>query len=110
MRAKQLIELGHLTVISDRESAVHTIRLVGELDLATADAVQDDLVRVEAGDVTSIVLNLSRPDVHRLDRHPAALRRRHPLALGLRPPHRGGTAVKRALQLAGLENHLPFAD
>ncbi len=59
LRSSELIELGQLTLRSEREGVVHTIGLIGELDLATADDVQAELERVEATDASSIVLDLS---------------------------------------------------
>ena len=50
---------GKLTVRSDREGAVHTIQVEGELDLATAERLERELTRAEATDVLSIVLDLS---------------------------------------------------
>jgi anti-sigma B factor antagonist len=112
LRAHQVIELGDLSMTSERQGAVHSICLVGELDLASADAVQDELMRVEAGDADSIVLDLSgltfidSTGIRLL--YSAAVRSRADadrLAL-----LRGGPAVQRALQLTALVDHLPFAD
>ena len=50
LRAAQLIKLGELSMSSEREGDVHSICLFGELDLATAEAVERELERVEATD------------------------------------------------------------
>lgn len=112
LRARQLIELGELMVTSEREGAVYSIGLSGELDLATADAVHDELMRVEASDADSIVVDLSgltfidstglRVIVSAASRSRAGANRLTLL--------RGGAAVQRAVVLTGLESHLPFAD
>ncbi|MEA2181777.1 MAG: hypothetical protein QOF69_962, partial [Solirubrobacteraceae bacterium] len=47
LRAAQLIELGALTISSEREGDIQAVGLSGELDLATADALQRELERVE---------------------------------------------------------------
>jgi anti-sigma B factor antagonist len=110
LRAHQVIELGDLRVTSERQGAVHSICLIGELDLASADAVQDELIRVEAGDADSIVVDLSgltfidSTGIRLL--YSAAVRSRAERFALLR----GGPAVQRALQLTGLNDHLPFAD
>lgn len=58
-RGDRMLGLGELSIDSDREGGVHAIRLTGELDLATATALQRELDRAEAGDADPIVLDLS---------------------------------------------------
>lgn len=112
LRADQLIEFGDLTLTSKRQGTVHSICLCGELDLATADVVQDELTRVEGSDASSIVLDLSGLTFIdstgiRLLFSAAARSRAESERLTLL---RGGAAVQRALQLTALEDQLPFAD
>ncbi|MDQ3722060.1 MAG: STAS domain-containing protein [Actinomycetota bacterium] len=112
MRAHELVKLGDLTLTSEREGAVQSICLFGELDLATANAVHDELMRAEAGDASSVVVDLSGlrfidSTGIRLLVSAAARSRADSDRLALL---RGGAAVQRALQLTGLEDHLPFAD
>jgi anti-sigma B factor antagonist len=111
-RAEMLIDLGALTLRSEREGDVHTISLSGELDLATAADVQHELERVEATDAASIVLDLSKlafmdsTGVRLLVlAHARARADSNRLTL-----LRGGRAVQRILQLSGVETLLPFAD
>ncbi len=112
MRAHELVKLGDLTLTSEREGAVQSICLFGELDQATANAVHDELMRAEAGDASSVVVDLSGlrfidSTGIRLLVSAAARSRADSDRLALL---RGGAAVQRALQLTGLEDHLPFAD
>ena len=112
LRADQLIELGNLTLTSRREGDVYSICLSGELDLATAGAVDDELIRVESTDASSIVLDLSGVSFIdstgiRMLFSAAARARTDSGRLTLR---RGSAAVQRALQLSALEDQLPFAD
>ncbi|CAA9486762.1 MAG: hypothetical protein AVDCRST_MAG67-2181 [uncultured Solirubrobacteraceae bacterium] len=112
VRARDLVRLGDLTLTAEREGAVHSICLFGELDLANADAVQDELVRAEAGDADSILLDLSGVTFIdstgiRLLVSAAARSRADADRFVLL---RGGAAVQRVLQLTGLEDQLPFAD
>jgi anti-sigma B factor antagonist len=112
LRAHQLIKLGDLTLTSEREGAVHSICLFGELDLATANSVQDELTRVEASDADSIIVDLSGLTFIdstgiRLLYSAAARSRADSDRLALL---RGGVAVQRALQITALEDRLPFAD
>jgi anti-anti-sigma factor len=111
LRAQEVIELGQLTIVSDREDAVHTIALSGELDVGTADSVHDELERVEATDAGSIVVDLSgltfidSAGVHlivRADAHSRAHRNRLVLL-------RGPAAVQRVFHLTASEGRLAFA-
>jgi anti-sigma B factor antagonist len=103
---------GELTISSEREGDVHVIAVTGELDLATAAELEQELLRVEATDAESIVVDLaglrfmdstgirvmiaadarSRADSQRL----ALLR--------------GPDAVQRVFELTGVVDLLPFAD
>lgn len=111
-RAEVLTELGTLSMRSEREGDVHTLRLSGELDLATAPDVQRELEHVEATDAESIVLDLSEltfmdsTGVRLLvTAHARARADSNRLTL-----LRGGRAVQRILHLSGVEALLPFAD
>ena len=112
LRAHEVIQLGDLTLTSEREGVVHSICLFGELDLATADTVQDELTHVEASNADSIIIDLSGLTFIdstgiRLLYSAAARSRADCDRLTLL---RGGAAVQRALQLTALEDRLPFAD
>ncbi len=111
-RAQQVIELGALTMSSERNGPVHTLRLSGDLDLATTNRVEAELKRVEAGDARTIVIDLSNlafinsTGVHLLV--DAELRSRADAnGLTLR---RGSPTVQRVLQICGVETALPFSD
>ena len=111
-RAQQVIELGALTMSSTRNGPVHTLRLSGDLDLATTDRVEAELKRIEASDARTIVIDLSdlafinSTGVHLLV--DAELRSRADASgLTLR---RGSPTVQRVLQICGVETALPFAD
>ena len=111
-RAQQMIELGALSMSSERTGAVHTLRLSGDLDLATTNRVEAELKRVEAGDARTIVIDLSdltfinSTGVHLLV--DASLRSRAD-ATGL-TLLRGSPTVQRVLQICGVEPALPFTD
>ncbi len=111
-RAQQMIELGALSMSSERNGPVHTLRLSGDLDLATAKDVEAELKRVEAGDARTIVIDLSdltfinSSGVHLLV--DAELRSRAD-AKGL-SLLRGSGTVQRVLQICGVETALPFTD
>ena len=110
-RAVELLELGQLTMTSGREGDVHTIALTGELDLAAAGRVQDELERVEATDVLSIVIDLSgltfmdSTGVRLLVGAHARSRADSDRLMLLR----GSAGVQRVFELCGVDGLLPFA-
>lgn len=111
-RAAEPFGPGHFTMTSTRNGAEHVIRLFGELDLANADSVEEELVRVEASDVTSIVLDLSGLTFMdstgvRLILSADARSRAHANRLSLL---RGPRSVQRVLEISGVEQMLPFSD
>ncbi len=97
---------------SERQGDVHTIALVGELDLATTDAVQYELLEVEASDALSIVIDLAGLTFMDstglrllIAAHARSRADRHRLVL-----LRGPRSIQRVLELCGVERLLPFAD
>jgi anti-sigma B factor antagonist len=109
--AARLLELGQLTMLSEREGDVHTIALVGELDVAGASRVEQELQRAEATDVLAIVVDLSAltfmdsTGVHLLMNAQARSRADGARLMLLRGP----TAVQRVFELCGVHRLLPFA-
>ena len=103
---------GELTIRSERAGDVHTIALFGELDLATAGDVEQELQRVEAGDAASIVLDLSGLTFMdstgvRLLVNASTRSRTDNGRLRLL---RGPASVQRVMELSGVDELLPFAD
>ncbi len=97
---------------SERNGAVHTLRLSGELDLATTHRVEAELKRVEASGAQTIVIDLSdlsfinSTGVHLLvDAEARSRAQSNDLAL-----LRGSAAVQRVLEICGVEAALPFDD
>lgn len=104
--------VGLLTITTELNAGEHTIALMGELDLANADAVEAELERAAATDCRSIVLDLSQLEF--MDSSGVALLMRatqsaradsNRLAI-VRPPER----VMRVLHLTGAAELLPFVD
>jgi anti-anti-sigma factor len=108
---RRAVELGQLTMTSGREGDVHTIALIGELDLVGTPRVQDELERVEATDVVSIVVDLSgltfmdSTGVRLLVSAHARSRADSDRLTLLRGP----AGVQRVLELCGVDGLLPFA-
>jgi anti-sigma B factor antagonist len=111
-RAAWMFELGQLSMTSEREDDLHVIALFGELDLATANGVEQELLRVEATDAEAIVLDLAGLTFMdstgaRLVLQANARSRADSCRLTLL---RGPRAVQRVFELSGLVDLLPFAD
>ena len=107
-----LLELGELSVRSERDGSVHTIGLCGELDMGTADAVERELERVEATDAETVVLDLS--ELRFMDSTGVrfvvsanARFRENDRRLRI---VRGPANVQRVFELCGVAELLPFAD
>jgi len=112
LRAAQLVKLGALSMSSERDGDVHRVCLLGELDLATAESVELELLRVEATDARSIVVDLSGLTFMdstgcRLVLTANARSLKDPGRLSL---VRGSAAVQRVLELIGVDGLLPFVD
>ena len=105
------IEQGLLTIRSEQQDA-HFVSLHGELDLANAKALEDELIRIEATGVSRIVLDLS--ELKFIDStglavivkaHRRAMNGDHVLRL-LRPHGE----VARAFEVSGLDQVLAFGN
>jgi anti-anti-sigma factor len=111
-RAERIIELGQLTLRSQREGDVHTIALTGEMDLSNAAEVERELLRAEETDAITILLDLAGLRFMdstgiRLLIAADARSRANSCRLSLtRPP----AAVARVLCIAGVDELLPFRD
>lgn len=105
-------KFGELTVSAQREGDVHTIRLAGELDIATAGRIEEELERAEASGARSIVLDLSGLTFMdstgvRLVLSANARSRADSNRLSI---VRGPASVQRVFELSGVDSTLPFVD
>ena len=112
LRGADVQNVGQLTLRSERDGVVHTIRVKGELDLANAKDLEHELRRVEGTDAQSIVLDLSGLQFIDstgvrvlLQAHARSRADSNRLAL-----LRGPKAVQRVFELTGILRQLPFAD
>lgn len=110
--AERISELRGLTLRSEREGDVHTLRLEGELDIVNCDEIERELKRIQNSDASRIVVDLSalrfidstgirllltaharaQSDAHRLTLIP------------------GPRSVQRVFEICGVRDMLPFAD
>jgi anti-anti-sigma factor len=110
--AEQVFALGALSIESSRDGEVQIISLAGELDLANAELVERELLRVEATDVRRIVLDLA--GLTFLDssgiRMLIAAAGRAAADGGRMTIRRPSERVQRVLRIAGVLDRLPVAD
>jgi anti-sigma B factor antagonist len=107
---ERIIKNGVIAARSVRDGKTHLLKLSGELDLASYDALDDELRRIEATDASRIVIDLSQLTFLdsagiRLLVEADARSRSDSNRLRLIP---GGDRVQRVLQLTGLDDSLPF--
>ena len=95
---------------SQRSDDTHRLGLAGELDIAAAGQVEDELVRIEASTVTRIVVDLTGLEF--IDT--AGLRvlllahARSRAGADRLVLVRGPSSLQRIFQLAGVDGRLPF--
>jgi anti-anti-sigma factor len=109
-RTEREVARGALRLRSGREPTCHVVALAGELDLASASLLEEEMAKALAADAPAIVLDLS--ELRFIDSTGIRLL----LRLQARSPKEGnrlrmirGTAqVQRALELTGADRVLPF--
>jgi len=111
-RAEQIVKLGQLSMRSHRDGELHTISLNGEMDLANAGDVEQELIRVEGTDARRILVDLSGLTFIdstgiKLLLLADARSRGDSRRLVLRRPPDG---VRRVLRITGVDDLLPYAD
>ncbi|MGH2917006.1 MAG: STAS domain-containing protein [Solirubrobacteraceae bacterium] len=109
-RAEHVNRMGSLSVRSERDGDMYVIELHGELDLDGAPAVEEELLRSEDSDATSIVVDLSRLefiDSTGIRLIVMAAKRCDEGRLTLL---RGPKQVHRVFEITDLADRLPFAD
>lgn len=111
-QAERIIDLGQLTVRSERDDETHTIALSGEMDLSNAGEVERELLHAEATDAKTVVIDLSEltfmdsTGIRLLIAADARSRADSGRLSLTRPP----AAVARVLCIAGVDELLPFRD
>jgi anti-anti-sigma factor len=110
-RAERARNQGSLILRSERQGDSHVIALVGELDLDGAPRLEEELLRVEATDATTIVVDLGQLEF--IDS--TGLRLLLMAAERSQPDARvtilrGPKQVHRVFELTNLVDRLPFAD
>ena len=60
-RVHDALAAGQLSIRSERQGSTHVVAVVGELDVATAQRVEDELRTVEATDVEQVTVEGASP-------------------------------------------------
>lgn len=107
----RLIKEG-LAIRSERDGASHLIEVFGELDIATAPRLDEELYRIEAEDAEQVLLDLRGLDF--IDSAGvrvlmAASTRFRSGSIRLHM-FRGSPEIERVLRILGLDTHMPFLD
>lgn len=109
-RAEQIVRLAQLSMVSEREGDIHTLSLTGEIDLANAADVEQELKRIEATDAEVILVDLwgvsfiDSTAIKVLVSAAARARDTNRLVLQCAAP-----GVLRVLHIAGVADVLPLA-
>jgi anti-sigma B factor antagonist len=109
-RAVRTSKLGSLALRSEREGDAHIIELIGELDLDGAPRVEEELRRVEATDVHSIVVDLGRLEFIDSTGIRLLVMAAERCQAGRFSLLRGPAQVHRVFEITDLADRLPFAD
>jgi anti-anti-sigma factor len=109
-RAYRARNLGSLVLHSERDGDTHVVALLGELDIAGAPSLEEELLRVETGDAPSIIIDLGELefiDSTGIRLLVMAAERCDDGRLSLL---RGPKQVHRVFEITDLATRLPFAD
>ena len=107
-RVQDALAAGQLTIRSERHDSTHVVAVAGELDVVTAQRVDDELQAVQATDAQQIILDLAgltfvdSSGVHLVARADAR-GRTTATRLGLRP---GPPQIQRVFALAGADTRV----
>jgi anti-sigma B factor antagonist len=109
-RAEHTGRLGSMSIRSEREGDTHRIELSGELDLDGAPAVEEELMRSEDSDATSIVIDLRRLEFIDSTGIRLLVMSAKRCQDGRLSIVRGPKQVHRVFEITDLADRLPFVD
>jgi anti-anti-sigma factor len=101
-----------LTIRSERDGHAHVVRLIGELDMESTRAFDDELRRVEATDARQIIVDLSALKSIGYDGLKAFIQANARSRGGANRLKllRGSDHVQETFETTGLVSRLPFSD
>jgi anti-anti-sigma factor len=110
-RAERARNLGSLVLRSDRDGDTHVLELWGELDIAGAPSLEEELLRVEATDAVSIICDLRGLEfIDSTGIRLLLMAADRSAADGRFTILRGPKQVHRVFEITDLVKRLPFAD
>jgi anti-anti-sigma factor len=110
-RGEQARNLGRLVLRSARDESTHVVELLGELDIAGADHLEEELLRVEASDAASIVIDLRGLEfIDSTGIRLVVMAADRCSDNGRLTLLRGPKQVHRVFEITDLVSRLPFAD
>jgi anti-sigma B factor antagonist len=110
-RAEHARKLGSLALRSERDGEIHVVELIGELDLDGAPRLEAELLRVEASDAVSIVIDLSSLEfIDSTGIRLLLMAADRCNDTGRMTLLRGPRQVHRVFEITDLVDRLPFAD
>jgi anti-anti-sigma factor len=110
-RAERARTLGSLVLRSERDGDAHVIALLGELDIAGAPRLEEELLRVESTDAASIVVDLHELEfIDSTGIRLLVMAADRSSANGRFTLMRGPQQVHRVFEITDLASRLPFAD
>jgi anti-sigma B factor antagonist len=110
-RAEHARKLGSLALRSERDGDVHIVELIGELDLDGAPRLEAELLRVEASDAASIVVDLSALEfIDSTGIRLLLMAAERSSQTGRLTFLKGPRQVHRVFEITDLVDRLPFAD
>lgn len=109
---ERMYAVGRLQVRSERHGTDHVVAVSGELDLATAQGVEDALKAAETSDADRVILDLSALEfIDSTGVQLVILANARSQVDGCRLRLlRGPAQVQRVFELIGVADTLPFAD
>ena len=110
-RAERAHNLGSLILRSERDGETHVVELLGELDIAGAPRLEEELLSVEASDAESIVIDLRGLEfIDSTGIRLLLMAADRCSDNGRLTILRGPAQVHRVFEITDLVNRLPFAD
>jgi anti-sigma B factor antagonist len=110
-RAERARNLGSLILRSHRDGDTHVIELLGELDIAGAPSLEEEFLRIEATDATSIICDLSGLEfIDSTGIRLLVMAADRAAGTGRFTILRGPKQVHRVFEITDLVSRLPFAD
>jgi anti-anti-sigma factor len=110
-RAEQARNLGSLVLRGRREDETYVIELLGELDIAGAPSLEEELLSAEATDAAAIVCDLRQLEfIDSTGIRLLVMAADRAASTGRLTILRGPKQVHRVFEITDLANRLPFAD